>query len=612
MAVSLSLLAGAGWQFFDDNGNPLSGGLLYTYEAGTTTPLATYTDGNGNVANANPIVLDAAGRVPYQVWLTSGGTYKFILQTSLGITVWTEDDVPAEVDFAALAASSGSSLIGFLQSGAGAVARTVQSKLRETVTPQDFGAIGDGVANDTTAFQNFVNACSSNSGYGAPLGYIPAGRYKITSTINFPNTHCNLLGAGMWQAQILCDGVTGSVFKPAAISLFKPTWSDFAIVGNSSSGIGIDLSAVTSDVFDGSFSNLYISVGGDGIYGEKVFSIKFDTVLCASANGHGFRLQCGPAVTFVNCYAISAGTGKAGYRLAGEINLIGCNGVDNAEWWGVFGNDSTSADGFQSDFSAPNDYPVINMIGCNVEYFGNCGIQVQNQYKMFSIDGGKIDRNALSTNYIAMILLRKGPLQAGAPALINVGAVFKGAGVPNGGAALTNAWLYVKTGQPVFVDQNGTWQLNSITSYYSDVYAGTVPITTIRATNEVYQDSALTLSALTARRVTMQMVRYATTTLTPVGAGQAIDVTGYTKVIVTPAAAASITTATFTQTIGAGLDYLRNGDLIIEAGNANLTVNHSASGANTFRMAGAANVTMTTGQVLRFCWSSTSSQWVQV
>jgi hypothetical protein len=49
-------------QFFDDNGDPLANGKLYTYAAGTTTPKATYTTAAATVANANPIVLDSAGR----------------------------------------------------------------------------------------------------------------------------------------------------------------------------------------------------------------------------------------------------------------------------------------------------------------------------------------------------------------------------------------------------------------------------------------------------------------------------------------------------------------------------------------------------------------------
>jgi len=93
MAVILSPLAGAGWQFFDDNGDPLTGGLLYTYAAGTTTPLATYTDSTGATPNTNPIVLDSAGRVTAQVFLTTGSSYKFVLQTSASVTIWTKDNI---------------------------------------------------------------------------------------------------------------------------------------------------------------------------------------------------------------------------------------------------------------------------------------------------------------------------------------------------------------------------------------------------------------------------------------------------------------------------------------------------------------------------------------
>jgi hypothetical protein len=62
--VNFSPFAGAGAQFFDNNGVMLSGGLLYTYAAGTTTPQATYTSISGDVANTNPIVLNSSGRTP--------------------------------------------------------------------------------------------------------------------------------------------------------------------------------------------------------------------------------------------------------------------------------------------------------------------------------------------------------------------------------------------------------------------------------------------------------------------------------------------------------------------------------------------------------------------
>jgi hypothetical protein len=93
MTVNLSPFANPGAQFFDDNGDPLSGGKIFTYAAGTTDAKATYTDFTGNTAHANPIILDAAGRPPSEVWLTYGDSYKFILKDSLNTLVGTFDNI---------------------------------------------------------------------------------------------------------------------------------------------------------------------------------------------------------------------------------------------------------------------------------------------------------------------------------------------------------------------------------------------------------------------------------------------------------------------------------------------------------------------------------------
>lgn len=93
MAVYLSPIGGAGWQFFNNDGTVLSGGKIYTYAAGTSTPKVTYTTSAGNIAHANPIVLDSAGRVPGgEIWLTSG-TYKFSVFTSANVLIATYDNI---------------------------------------------------------------------------------------------------------------------------------------------------------------------------------------------------------------------------------------------------------------------------------------------------------------------------------------------------------------------------------------------------------------------------------------------------------------------------------------------------------------------------------------
>lgn len=93
MAVYLSPVGGAAAQFFDNNGNPLTGGKLYSYAAGTTTPQTTYTTSAGNVAHTNPIILDSAGRVPNgEIWLTFAA-YKFVLNTSTDVLIATYDNI---------------------------------------------------------------------------------------------------------------------------------------------------------------------------------------------------------------------------------------------------------------------------------------------------------------------------------------------------------------------------------------------------------------------------------------------------------------------------------------------------------------------------------------
>jgi len=94
MAVFLSPVGGAAAQFFTNTGAVLTGGKLYTYAAGTTTPLTSYTTSAGNVARTNPIVLDAAGRVPDggEIWITSA-RYKFVLTDSNNVLIATYDNL---------------------------------------------------------------------------------------------------------------------------------------------------------------------------------------------------------------------------------------------------------------------------------------------------------------------------------------------------------------------------------------------------------------------------------------------------------------------------------------------------------------------------------------
>ena len=254
MAVNLSPIWGAGAQLLDNSGNVLSGGKIYTYAAGTTTQVATYTSNSGITANSNPIVLNSAGRVPYEIWLTDGQNYKFVLKDSNDVLIGTWDNlsginsnfiaytnqqeiqtatanqtvfnlttmnylvgtnslsvfvdgvnqygpgaqyayeetdsntvtfasglhVGAEVKFTSTQTQNAgvvdASQVGYTPAGTDAVSTNVQAKLRQYVSVKDFGAIGDGSADDTDALKNAFAYIESVGGGSL---FFPNGTYNV-------------------------------------------------------------------------------------------------------------------------------------------------------------------------------------------------------------------------------------------------------------------------------------------------------------------------------------------------------------------------------------------------------------------------------------------------
>jgi hypothetical protein len=238
-AVNLSALAGAGWQFFDDNGVPLAGGKLYTYAAGTTTPLTTYTTNTGITANVNPIILDSAGRVPQEVWLISGSQYKFILTDSTNVQIRSYDNIPGINDYATvltlLSTSSGASLIGYTEGCPNAVTQTVQAKLRQVINVKDFGvdlASALACANTgpvkTVVLSNTVSGDGISVPVGVNLVIEEGGLVTISATSTF--TVNGQLTAGSYKifsipVNSLGISFTGFVvFGASSVDYVTPTW----------------------------------------------------------------------------------------------------------------------------------------------------------------------------------------------------------------------------------------------------------------------------------------------------------------------------------------------------------------------------------------------------
>jgi hypothetical protein len=333
-------------QFFDANGNPLVGGKLYSYAAGTSTPQATYTGNTTTTANTNPVILNSRGEAG--VWLSSS-YYKLKLTDSNDVEIWTVDNVGGFATMAdltaaiaaltaSLAASSGSSMIGFIQAGTSAVATTAQTKMRETISVKDFGAVGDDVADDTTKIQAAINYANTIGGDV----YFPAGIYKITNGLTINNS-----------------GDTSDTFKAS-------------MYGDSSSSARIHGMA-------GSYDMLTITGGtGAGVESHQVirglFFVKEDYV--------GYCIG-GDNLAFLSLEDVSCFNGAYSFYATDVLSSVFYNCVFRQATIGMRAE--------YTNFSYPN---ALTMVGCVVGNSRDAGIWIVGG-TTFNMFGGSVESNGI-------------------------------------------------------------------------------------------------------------------------------------------------------------------------------------------------------------------------
>jgi hypothetical protein len=307
---TLSPIWGAGAQFFDNNGVPLAGGKIYVYFAGTTTPATTYIDPSGLVANTNPIIANAAGRLPNEIWFSTATSYKFVLKTSNDVLLATYDNIPAappppvtnsassiiyntgylvtagnftvgatyqiatvgSTNFIAIGASANLTGTVFTATGVGAgngtayYTRSVENKLRSFVDVRDFGAVGDGVVDDTIAIQ----AALTFAGTVNKAVYVPgtAASYKITSTLTMqPKTTLYGDGYGSFINQVSPNISAINSNDACTIRDLRIKVADGANIAFSAcvSSINIDSITIKDNFLEPG------DLGGCGVYVQNVF-----------------------------------------------------------------------------------------------------------------------------------------------------------------------------------------------------------------------------------------------------------------------------------------------------------------------------------------------------
>lgn len=335
MSVSLCPTFGVGYQAFTVGGLPLNLGLIYTYIAGGTTPQATYTTSAGNVQNANPIVLGADGRPPSEIWLTDSATYRFDLQDSLGNLIKTYDNIQGNNALAAsilasLAATSGSSLIGFTQPGTGAIASTDQIELRSrainAVTQYGLSTGGTASAN-YTALKNALTAALGRS------LYIPAGNYSIDPSGGILTLGCVLFGDGR-NSTILTIAGNGDLFQRSSYSVLQDisidmtggTYSGDACKFAGTSGYQVDRSAKISNLRSGKYALNFAADGGSQF---NSFGCNYHTV-AAAGTGAAVKVTGTDSAAVPRCFFGTNGDGATVWDIGGAADLFIFGGFTNS------------------------------------------------------------------------------------------------------------------------------------------------------------------------------------------------------------------------------------------------------------------------------------------
>jgi hypothetical protein len=267
----------------DKFGNVIVGASVAVYVYGTTTPATIYSGNGTGLLPSNTVTTSSLGEFAFYA---ANGRYSLsITATNFALENYSDFILYDPADIGAVAASgvaftpfstiaatnvqnaiqevvsdlagaSGSSLVGFLQSGAGAVTRTVQAKERDFFSVKDFGAVGDGTTDDTAAFAAAFDAIGYLNNTAAPSTgttgsvYIPTGRYVVGKLDVPPGV--TLYGEGPEATKLLAkSGHADNIVqlkRPASI-LSSRTRNygvrDLSIFGSNSSGcVGIYLEQV--------------------------------------------------------------------------------------------------------------------------------------------------------------------------------------------------------------------------------------------------------------------------------------------------------------------------------------------------------------------------------
>lgn len=230
--------------FTDIDGQPLEAGYIWIGTANLnpiTNPISVYWDAALTLPATQPIRTIGGYPVnsgtPARLYVNSD--YSIQVQNRNGSVVYSAPAATERygnlITFADITGQLGSDRVNFLQAGTGAVTRTAQAKMRDVVSVKDFGAVGDGVTNDTAAIQAALTWAGAQT---TATIYFPRGAYLITSKLSLTGSRVSVVGDGVWASRLQC-GIVANPADPMIEALATVDYVAFhgiRFVGNNVSG----------------------------------------------------------------------------------------------------------------------------------------------------------------------------------------------------------------------------------------------------------------------------------------------------------------------------------------------------------------------------------------
>jgi hypothetical protein len=186
----------------------------------------------------------------------------------------------------------GANSVPFTQSGTGAIATTVQDRLRETVSVKDFGAVGDGVADDTAAIQAAIDylATSGPSSVGGTV-FLPSGEYRITSSIvstkSSPAGQVAIRGAGQFATIFKPDGnFTAIKLQTSYLNSgdFSVEWPVTAMASIPAARIGVEFASGDFQVSYSTIENITVLYAYQGFLLQDWTASTYGTMFLTTLN----------------------------------------------------------------------------------------------------------------------------------------------------------------------------------------------------------------------------------------------------------------------------------------------------------------------------------------